>query len=330
MNQQEAIASAAQRRAQSDGSGGADSHANSCSSSSSSSSSSSKNNHTSKNDDVLSMLTAATAEVVRFPKGRKVLDGHRAFMDDNPQLFAWPLLASPDDAAKAVPEDPSWLYSLGRDGLVYTDFFLNYTRQVLEMAVCPNGEKKQIPWLALPGYQLFLELYTPLLQIGLLDSVSAAATANTKTKKSGGSTTVTATSVVAPGATGRSGSSSSSSSGSSAHGIVGKPSDAAALEQRWVDKFAPQEQPRPSSYQIAQVMEMGFSRAEALVVLVCTATVSSEFERSKGAADASGQVKALVFTLFCYGVMHECMYLLLKCKCADVHTCILIMVQCIQ
>jgi len=306
MNQQEAIASAAQRRARLHGDGSAaDSHADPSSGSSSNDSSSStgsstgsnnssKTNNT-KNDDVLSMLTAASAEVVRFPKGRKVLDGHRAFMDDNPQLFAWPLLASPDDAARAVPEDPSWLYSLGRDGLVYTDFFLNYTRQVLEMAVCPNGEKKQIPWLALPGYQLFLELYTPLLQIGLLDSVSAAAAANTK--KNFGSSTVTAT-VVAPGATARGGggsggsggSGSTTGSGTTASGVVGKVSDAAALEQRWVDKFAPQEQPRPSSYQIAQVMEMGFSRAEALVVLVCTATVSSEFERSKGLADASGKV----------------------------------------
>ena len=127
MNQQEAIASAAQRRARLHGDGSAaDSHADPSSGSSSNDSSSStgsstgssnsKTNNT-KNDDVLSMLTAASAEVVRFPKGRKVLDGHRAFMDDNPQLFAWPLLASPDDAARAVPEDPSWLYSLGRDGL---------------------------------------------------------------------------------------------------------------------------------------------------------------------------------------------------------------------
>lgn len=108
-----------------------------------------------------------------------MLDTHRDFMDANPQLFAWSLLASPDDSARAVPEDPSWLYSLGRDGLVFTEFFLAYTRQVLECATVKAdasgvSERKSIPWLALPGYPLFLELYTPLLQLALLDSTSKA------------------------------------------------------------------------------------------------------------------------------------------------------------
>ncbi len=78
--------------------------------------------------------------------------------------------------------DPPALFarSLGRDGLVFTDFFIQLTRQTLEMAVAPaagsaplaslsgsaapTSEKKAIPWLALPGYSLFVELYAPLLQ----------------------------------------------------------------------------------------------------------------------------------------------------------------------
>lgn len=181
--------------------------------------------------------------------------------------------------------------SLGRDGLVFTEFFLNYTRQVLEMAVCPDGEKKRIPWLALPGYPLFLELYTPLLHLALLDSVSAAA----GVKKRPAAAAVVA--AVVSGAAAAGGGHVAGGQGQPppppappGRPPLGKCSDAAALEQRWADKFAPQEQPQPSPCQVAQVVEMGFSRGEALLALACTATVSSEFVRAMGAADASGTV----------------------------------------
>ena len=50
--------------------------------------------------------------------------------------------------------------------------------QVLEMAVTKSGERKDIPWLTLPGYPLFLELYAPLLQFSLFHSCLKAAKLN--------------------------------------------------------------------------------------------------------------------------------------------------------
>ena len=81
--------------------------------------------------DCVDACALAVKECTAQPRARKVLDKHRAFMNQNPQLYGWSWFAAEDDATQAVPEDPSWLYSLGRDGLVFTEFFLAYTRQVL-------------------------------------------------------------------------------------------------------------------------------------------------------------------------------------------------------
>ena len=43
--------------------------------------------------------------------------------------------------------------------------------QVLEMAEC---DKHEIQWLSIPGYTLFVELYTPLLQVAMTDAVRNA------------------------------------------------------------------------------------------------------------------------------------------------------------
>jgi len=174
-------------------------------------------------------------DAIRMPKARKLVDLHAKFINSNPHLFGWSALASPDDGTKAVPEDPSWLYSLGRDGLIFVDFFLQFTRQVLEVATDTNGqggigEKKEIPWLSLPGYSLFVELYAPLLGHSLVEATDKAA--GLSKKKNG---------VAAPC--------------SQAESLPPAPQTLRAAPSSWVDKFAPQDQPRPSTFQINQVSD---------------------------------------------------------------------------
>eukprot|EP00615_Pteridomonas_danica_P000065 CAMPEP_0114334254 /NCGR_PEP_ID=MMETSP0101-20121206/4255_1 /TAXON_ID=38822 ORGANISM="Pteridomonas danica, Strain PT" /NCGR_SAMPLE_ID=MMETSP0101 /ASSEMBLY_ACC=CAM_ASM_000211 /LENGTH=1079 /DNA_ID=CAMNT_0001465457 /DNA_START=321 /DNA_END=3560 /DNA_ORIENTATION=+ len=207
----------------------------------------------------------ALKEAIRMPRARKVIDLHAKFINSNPHLFGWSALASPDDKTKAVPEDPSWLYSLGRDGLIFIDFFLQLTRQVLEIATDSTinanlGEKKQIPWLSLPGYSLFAELYSPLLGFAVVEATDKAAGIAKRSLMLAAPQEASTTQLPPAPQT-----------------LQNAPKTA------WVDKFAPQDQPRPSSYQINQIMEMGFTRAQSIVALIHTATVSSAYlDRSTG------------------------------------------------
>ena len=153
------------------------------------------------------------------------------------------------------------------------------------MAVAPpdplqpagDRERKRIPWLALPGYPLFLELYTPLLQFALLDSTAKAAGQGPKQAPA----TVVSVRVLGAARSTAAAAASGQALPPAAPPEPGAPGEdngsGGGSKARWVDKFAPQEQPRPSAYQVAQIMEMGFSRAQALVALTHTATVSSAY-----------------------------------------------------
>ena len=80
--------------------------------------------------DAMAGAAKAAKDVITIPTAMKALREHRKFMNGNPQIFAWSFVASPLDSKDAVPEDPSWLYSLGHDGLVFINFFVQLKRQV--------------------------------------------------------------------------------------------------------------------------------------------------------------------------------------------------------
>ena len=80
--------------------------------------------------DAMAGAAKAAKDVITIPTAMKALREHRKFMNGNPQIFAWSFVASPLDSKDAVPEDPSWLYSLGHDGLIFINFFVQLKRQV--------------------------------------------------------------------------------------------------------------------------------------------------------------------------------------------------------
>lgn len=128
--------------------------------------------------------------------------------------------------------------------MIFVEFFLQLTRQVLEVAKEANGqgaigEKKDIPWLSLPGYSLFVELYAPLLGFSMTEAVNKAAGLHLKKDQNQTQTPTSSSSLLKE--------------------LPPAPSTYRSAPTSWIDKFAPQDQPKPSMFQINQVSEYDLS-----------------------------------------------------------------------